>query len=765
MSTETTTSTSVASNSSTTTAASAQCCAQIPPLPVAPIPGQRNILVTSALPYVNNVPHLGNLIGCVLSADVYSRFCKMRGYNTLFICGTDEYGTTTEHRALMEKVTPQEICQKYFLLHAEIYKWFDIAFDKFGRTSTEKQTKICQDIFLKLHANGHIFPDAVQQLFCEKCSRFLADRFVEGTCPMCGAEGARGDQCDACQHLLNAADLKNPKCKICSNPPVIKTSNHLFLDLPKLAGKLSEYIEKAAEEGRWSSNSVQVARAWVKDLKPRCITRDLIWGTPVPLAGFENKVFYVWFDAPIGYISITANYTDDWEAWWKNPKDVELVQFMGKDNIPFHTVIFPASLMGTADPWTLMKYINTTEYLNYEGDKFSKSRGVGVFGDDAMKSGIPSEVWRYHLLMNRPESSDSNFTWDDLGEKTNNELLANLGNFTHRAISFVAQFFDGKIPVPGDLRQQEKSLIAKVNDLLVTYLALLEKIKIKDALKVVMQISRVGNQYVQENQPWVLIKTDKVLCGTVQFVTNNLVYLIAQIAKPFMPGFSKKVEEYLNVPPITTIPSTFELVLASGHVIGNPEPIFAKLDQIVLQTFQKKFNPPPEFTGVQMTVDLRIGQILTVEPHPSAEHLYVLSVDAGDKKAGKPPRKVVAGLKGKFTPEQLIDQKAVFVCNMKPNKFRGVVSEAMILVATSTDGPCALCQPVNQAVEPGTYVLAENSSPADPKKKIPDAKAFTALAPNVTEGIIRLGEKQLFVAEKGGFTKLTAKGITSAIIS
>ncbi|KAH3766289.1 methionyl-tRNA synthetase [Pelomyxa schiedti] len=759
--TSTSTSTSsAASDDCSTTIVGEKWSERVPPEPHAPVTGERNILITSALPYVNNVPHLGNLIGCVLSADVYSRYCKMCGYNTLFVCGTDEYGTTTEARALMEHCTPQEICQKFYKLHAEIYKWFDIAFDKFGRTSTPNQTKITQDIFLKLHANGYIFPESVQQLFCEKCALFLADRFVEGICPNCNAPGARGDQCDACQHLINAAtELKSPKCKVCGSSPIIKSSNHLFLDLPKLAGPLSEYIEHAAAENRWSLNSLQVARAWAKELRPRCITRDLKWGTPVPLDGFRDKVFYVWFDAPIGYISIAANFTNDWEAWWKNPDNVELVQFMGKDNIPFHTVIFPATLIGTRDPWTLMKYINTTEYLNYEDDKFSKSRGIGVFGDDAMRTGIPSEVWRYLLIMNRPESSDSNFTWEDLGEKCNNELLANIGNFTHRALSFVAKFFDSSLPSPTDLRPQERDLIAKVNENLAQYFSLFEKIKLKDALKVVMQISKCGNQYIQENQPWVLVKTDIALCGTVQYIASNLVYLLAQLAKPFMPGFAKKVEQYLNVAPLTTLPKTFEFSLKPGHKVNKPEPIFAELLQVQLSAWQKQFSPNKNPTGTPMPVDLRVGCILSVNAHPSAEHLYVMDVAI---ESGKPPRKVVAGLKASFTPEQLLNRKAVFVCNLKPGKIRGVVSEAMVLVATPTTGSPALCQPENDDIPVGTTLLFESHSPALPTIKKIEAKAFAGMRPNIASGVMRLGEIQLFATGPAGRFPIIAVGVAAA---
>ncbi|CAB4001240.1 methionine--tRNA ligase, cytoplasmic-like, partial [Paramuricea clavata] len=319
----------------------------------------------------------------------------------------------SENKALEEGVTPSEICSKYFKIHSEVYEWFNVQFDYFGRTTTEEQTKISQDIFWKNYHNGLTLEETVEQLHCGNCNRFLADRFVEGTCPLCGFHDARGDQCDACGKLINATELKSPRCKICSQTPTVKKSRHLFLDLTKLQPELTSWIEKASTEGtNHDSRLRKLERKFRKyyqklatgRLKPRCITRDLTWGTPVPLEGFTNKVFYVWFDAPIGYISITANYTDQWEKWWKNPEHVSLYQFMAKDNVPFHTVVFPATLLGTKEPYTLLNSINATEYLNYEDGKFSKSRGVGVFGNDAKDTGIPSDVWRFYLLQTRPES-------------------------------------------------------------------------------------------------------------------------------------------------------------------------------------------------------------------------------------------------------------------------------------------------------------------------------------------------------------------------
>lgn len=337
------------------------------------------------------------------------RYCKARNYNTLYICGTDEYGTATETKALEEHVTPQELCDKYNALHREIYEWFDIGFDHFGRTTTKLQTKIAQDIFLKLSQNDFLVENSVTQLFCKQHQGFLADRFVEGTCPKCGYEDARGDQCDACGQLLDPLELIDPRCKLDNHSPVKRDSKHIFLELDKLQLELEQWVKKSFDAGQWSRNGLSITENWLKQgLKKRCITRDLTWGTPVPLKGYEKKVLYVWFDACIGYLSITADYTTDWEKWWRAKEDVKLYQFMGKDNVPFHTVIFPGTQIGTKDDnWTMLHHLSTTEYLQYEGGKFSKSRGVGVFGNNARDTGVPSSVCTSSELLRHSDKNRS----------------------------------------------------------------------------------------------------------------------------------------------------------------------------------------------------------------------------------------------------------------------------------------------------------------------------------------------------------------------
>ncbi|KAL3506428.1 hypothetical protein ACH5RR_031810 [Cinchona calisaya] len=748
-----------------------------------PIPGKRNILITSALPYVNNVPHLGNIIGCVLSADVFARFCRLRGYNTIYMCGTDEYGTATENKALEEKLTPQQICDKYHAIHKEIYEWFDISFDKFGRTSTPQQTEICQAIFKKLLENNWLSENTMQQLYCDTCQRFLADRFVEGSCPNCNYDSARGDQCESCGKLLNPTELLDPKCKVCHSTPRIRDTNHLFLELPLLKEKLEEYINNMSVAGGWSQNAIQATHAWLREgLKQRCITRDLKWGVPVPHENYKDKVFYVWFDAPIGYVSITSCYTTEWEKWWKNPEQVELFQFMGKDNVPFHTVMFPSTLLGTGENWTLMKTISVTEYLNYESGKFSKSKGIGVFGNDAKDTNIPVEVWRYYLLTNRPEVSDTLFTWADLRAKLNNELLKNLGNFINRVLSFIGKDPDsGYGSIIPDTQGAEshpstKALAEKVGDYVEQYVEAMEKVKLKQGLKLAMAISTEGNGYLQENEFWRLYKEDQPTCSIVVRTSAGLVYLLATLLEPFMPSFSLEVLKQLNLPLGTQISLCDEKgdverakrpweILPVGHRIGTPEPLFKELKEDEVESFREKFSgsqadrkvkaeaeariseqlnktklsdgnakkgkPTKSAQGMSKTsslheaeisisrLDIRVGLIRKAQKHPDADSLYVEEIDVGEAQ----PRTVVSGLVKYIPLEEMQNRKVCVLCNLKPATMRGIKSQAMVLCASnSEDNKVELVEPPEgAAVGERVKFPGFGGSPDDvlnPKKKV-----------------------------------------------
>uniref|UniRef100_A0A7E4ZX46 Methionine--tRNA ligase, cytoplasmic n=1 Tax=Panagrellus redivivus TaxID=6233 RepID=A0A7E4ZX46_PANRE len=561
-----------------------------------PQEGKRNILVTSALPYVNNVPHLGNIIGCVLSADVFVRYARIKGDQVLYICGTDEYGTATEMKALKEGMTPAEICEKYYHLHKGIYDWFNIEFDNFGRTSTPNQTEITQDIFKKLHANGYTSIDTLDQLHCGTCDKFLADRFVFGICPHCGYDDARGDQCDKCGKLIDAVQLISPKCHICSATPVVKTSKHLFVDLDRLSDKVEAFVEKSATapNNHWSANATAIARSWIKSgLERRCITRDLKWGTPVPMEGFENKVFYVWFDAPIGYLSITKNLLgDDWVKWWKNPDNVELYHFLGKDNVAFHSVMFPACEIGANDGYTLVNHICATEYLNYEDQKFSKSRGTGVFGDSVSECGIPADVWRFYLIYMRPETNDTAFSWDDFMTKVNTELLSNLGNFIHRSLTFLHSNFDATVPEV-EITEVEEKLLAEIDEELGHYSKFLEDVKLRDALTKILSVSRKGNQYMQANKPWVLVKgtpEEKKRAGTIIAMSANISVLLSALLYPYMPAVSKQIRDSVNIPHPLLLPEHPVQFLKAGHKINQPTPLFTRLEADQIAEFKRRFG-------------------------------------------------------------------------------------------------------------------------------------------------------------------------------
>lgn len=493
----------------------------------------------------------------------------------------------------MEKCTPRELCDKYHAIHADIYKWFNLSFDVFGRTTTDLQTEITQEIFLKLHSNGFLKEQTTTQLYCEKHHSFLADRFVEGECPICGYAEARGDQCDGCGGLLDTLQLINPRCKIDNATPVTRETTHVFLELDKLQPEIESFFEKSSSDGAWTNNGKVITSAWLKEgLKPRSITRDMKWGTPVPLPGYEDKVIYPWFDACIGYVSITAQYTDQWKQWWHNPEHVQLYQFMGKDNVVFHTVIFPGTQIGTRDTWTKLHHLSTTEFLTYEGGKFSKSRGVGVFGDSAQKTGVPSDVWRYYLLTHRPEISDTEFDWDSFISANNNTLLKNLGNFVNRVIKFVNSRFDSK--VPDYTKYNEPSFDewkAETNKLLVQYIRELDAVKIRAGLVTVLQLSQQGNIFLQSHRlDNSLAENEPAKCAAVVGIAINLVQLLASVVLPFMPVTAASINRQLGTEPVL-VPDVWNAdSIEPGHQIGKAEYLFSRIKPEKAEEWRQLFG-------------------------------------------------------------------------------------------------------------------------------------------------------------------------------
>jgi len=640
-------------------------------------------LITSALPYVNNIPHLGNLIQ-VLSADVFARFCRLRGYETLYICGTDEYGTATETRALEEGITPKELCDKFYAIHSEIYEWFNISFDRFGRTSTRKQTEITQHLFLTLDAAGYINEQTIDQLYCDSCSRFLADRYIRGTCPHCGYTEARGDQCEDCGKLLDPTELKESRCGVCGKEPQLRRTDHLYIDLPRILPKLEEWLSEASERGFWARNAVQMTKSWIRDgLRERCITRDLKWGIPVPKDGYRDKVFYVWFDAPIGYISITANHTDEWESWWRNPAHVELFQFIGKDNIPFHTVIFPSTLIGSGEEWTLLHHMSSTEYLNYESGKFSKSKGIGVFGTDARETGIPVDVWRFYIFYNRPEKSDALFTWSDFQEKVNGELIGNLANFVNRTLSFLTRFYGGKLPKPtgshnGTFRNSVDEMVSRVSEHL-------ERAELRDAFRVIFSLSSLGNKVFQDGEPWRTVKEDPEQAGALLYDLTILVRHLGIMIRPYLPDTSGRIMAMLGSGEgMWTELKTW----TAEFSVSDVEILFSKLEDDRITELREKFSgSQAERESVVPTsipekifsekVELCVARIVEVARHPNADKLYIERVSLGDEE-----RQIVSGLVPYYSEADLTGRNIILVKNLKPARLRGEESRGMLLAAT-----------------------------------------------------------------------------------
>ncbi len=750
-------------------------------------------LITSALPYVNNIPHLGNLIQ-MLSGDVFARFCRSRGYDTLYICGTDEYGTATETRAIEMKKTPRELCDFYYGEHTKIYDWFHINFDKFGRTSNQECTEITQSLFNDLDKNGYIKEHSNKQLFCPSCNMFLADRYVNGTCPKCGSTKARGDQCDDCGSLLDPIELKEPKCATCGSTPEVRETKHLYIDLPSISSKLAKWMEKTSIDGKWSDNAINITKAWIRDgLNERAITRDLKWGIPVPKAGYENKVFYVWFNAPIGYMSITKQLanelkqagkkTFDWKSWWlpeeseeaKGKENVDLFQFIGKDNIPFHTVIFPCTLLGSDHNWTKLYHMSSTEYLNYEDGKFSKSRGVGVFGTDAIETGIKADAWRFYIFYNRPEKQDYQFTWKEFREKYNGELIGNLGNLVNRTLLFVNKYYDGKIP-EAPIDEEIWSKVKEKEEKITQYL---EWAELKDAFHEIFAISDIGNKAFQDTEPWKTRTTDPERAAKL---IHTLCYMIKDLmilCHPYMPQFSEKILSFfgkeINEPCFgqDNIPDGLNwsnLGKTEGlSTVGETEVFFTPLDQKTADAFKLKFSgsqaerkeksgekkqkaekkAQKEITLAANQTEhfnkkilLKVAKIIKVENNPEGEKLYVETLDDGSGTE----RIIQSGLREYLKPEDLLGKHIILAANLAPRKMRGIESHGMLLATDYKDENGKDCvEPIEAPwAAPGTVITLEGENYTEAKPEEISAEDFFAVKIDcVNKNIVVDGKKLL----------------------
>ena len=771
-------------------------------------------LITSALPYVNNIPHLGNLIQ-MLSGDVFARFCRSRGYDTLYICGTDEYGTATETKAIEVNKTPRELCDYYYGEHTKIYDWFHIKFDKFGRTSNEECTEITQALFNDLDKNGYIKEHANKQLFCPHCNMFLADRYVHGTCPKCGSEKARGDQCDDCGSLLDPTELKEPKCATCGSTPEVRETKHLYIDLPSISKKLDGWMNEVSVKGKWSDNAINITKAWIRDgLNERAITRDLKWGIPVPKAGYEDKVFYVWFNAPIGYMSITKQLANelvkagkqsfDWKSWWlpeeseegKSKAAVDLFQFIGKDNIPFHTVIFPCTLLGSSHNWTKLYHMSSTEYLNYESGKFSKSRGVGVFGTDAIETGIKADAWRFYIFYNRPEKQDYQFTWKEFREKYNGELLGNLGNLVNRTLLFVNKYYEGIIPdAPVD-----EDLWAKVRELEAKITENLEWANLRDAFHQIFEISDIANKAFQDGEPW---KTRSENPEAAAKLIHNLCYVIKDLmimAHPFIPQFAETILSYLGKQ--ISEPCFGEEPVAGGlnwsdlgkteglDKVGETAVFFTPLDQKTADAFREKFSGSQQerkdkSEGKQKkekkqekkkeepqvlpeseqpvhfakNIQLKVAKILKVERNPESDKLYVEHVDDGSGT----DRIIQSGLVPYLKEEDLLGKTVIIADNLAPRKMRGIESRGMLLAADYKDENGKDCVEILTApwAAPGTKVVLEGDDVNAEKPAEIQADTFFQIEIKVIDKAVQIGGKNLVVDGKPLLTEKTVNGPVS----
>lgn len=562
------------------------------------------ILVTSALPYINGVPHLGHMVGCLLPSDVYARYMRMMGNEVLYVVGTDEHGTTSEVGALKAGMDVQAYCDMNHDRHYRTYKDFELSFDYFGRTSSEQNKEMTYHIFEQLDKNGFIEERTVKQIYSIDDKMFLADRYITGTCPHCGYDKARGDQCENCTKVLEPTDLIDARSTISGSKNLeVRETKHLFLNLPKIEPKLREWLK--TKEAFWPEVAYSIAQKWIKEgLQPRCITRDLKWGFPVNKAGFEDKVFYVWFDAPIGYIGITKQWSDEkpeernWKDWWYGAKDVRHVEFMGKDNVPYHAITFPATLLGTGEPWTQVDYLKGFSYLTYEGGKFSKSEQRGIFAEDAVKE-FPADYWRYWLMSNVPESSDSSFSFDLFAAVVNKDLNGVLGNFVSRVLKMTSSKIGNEVPAGGELTAVENELIANLQQHTDDYFKYMNGLEFRKALNELRAIWVEGNNYISVTEPWAVIKTDAERAAAILRVCINLIRIFAILSAPIMPDVAAKM-------------------LAKLHLDAKDMPLL------------KGFNIAKEITAVKAGQPFEVGDMLFERITP--EKVEELKQKYGSKK-------------------------------------------------------------------------------------------------------------------------------------
>ena len=674
----------------------------------------KRTLITTALPYANGPVHIGHLAGVYVPADIYARYLRLCGKDVVMIGGSDEHGVPITIKAKNEGVTPQDIVDRYHGIIKESFKGLGISFDIYSRTTSAMHKETASEFFRRLYDKGEFVEKTSMQLYDEKANQFLADRYVTGECPHCHNERAYGDQCEACGTSLNATDLINPKSAITGNTPVLKETKHWYLPLDKWESHLSKWILEGHKE--WKTNVYGQCKSWIDmGLQPRAVSRDLDWGVPVPVEGADGKVLYVWFDAPIGYISNTKELLPDtWETYWKDP-DTRIINFIGKDNIVFHCIVFPAMLSAYGDNFQLPDNVPANEFLNLEGDKISTSRNWAVWLHEYLVD-FPGkqDVLRYVLTANAPESKDNDFTWRDFQARNNNELVAILGNFVNRAIVLTHKYFGGKVPAAGEFQDVDKAAFAELAEIKASLSENLDTFHFREALKDAMNIARLGNKYLQETEPWKLAKTDMARVETILNVALQICANIAIAFEPFLPFMSAKLSKMLGLEKLDWNTLGTSDILAAGAEIAPAELLFEKIEDDAIQAQidrlektkeDNKINswtPAPQQPDVDfdtfMKLDIRVGTVLECQKVPKADKLLQFLIDDGGEK-----RTIVSGIAKYYSPEDLVGKQVCFVSNFAPRKLKGVLSQGMILSAENADGSLVVCGPTGP-VAPGAQV-------------------------------------------------------------
>ncbi|MCG8475365.1 MAG: methionine--tRNA ligase [Cytophagales bacterium] len=671
--------------------------------------------VTAALPYANGPVHIGHLAGVYVPADIFTRFKRSKGDDVVFVCGSDEHGVPITIRAKKEGITPQEVVDKYHFIIKEAFRDFGISFDIYSRTSSETHAKTAAEYFKNLYEKGIFSEQVSEQYYDEENKQFLADRYITGTCPKCQKEGAYGDQCEACGSTLSATELIDPKSAISGNKPVMKETKHWYLPLDKFEPWLKEWILEGHKE--WKSNVYGQCKSWLDaGLMPRAVTRDLDWGVPVPVKDAEGKVLYVWFDAPIGYISATKDWASengkDWETYWKD-EETELVHFIGKDNIVFHCIIFPSMLKADGS-YILPENVPANEFLNLEGNKISTSRNWAVWLHEYLED-LPGkqDVLRYMLCANAPETKDNDFTWKDFQARNNSELVAIFGNFVNRAAVLTNKYYGGEVPALGELTDFDKEVLETLRNLPGKVAKSIEAYRFREALAHMMDAARLGNKYLADTEPWKLIKTDEQRVKTIMNISLQIVANLSVLAEPFLPFTSEKLAKMLALPELKWEDAGRSDLVAEGTKIGKAELLFEKIeDSVVEKQLQKledtkKANelanapalPQKEETTFDdfMKMDLRIGRIVEAEKVKKSKKLLKLRVDTG-----MDVRTVMSGIAQYYEPDEVIGQKVTLLANLAPRKIMGVESQGMILMAEDKDGTLAFLFPEKDVSEGST---------------------------------------------------------------